>query len=120
MTSAFGEQKVPMMTQASNVGEGWHPLIKSLEEKLNALDPNYELQQVKEKLGGLRYYANTFIEGREMQEQFHLLIAEAEEESFHICEECGEPGERYSSKHGWLKTLCAKHQAERLASQVHS
>jgi hypothetical protein len=120
MTSAFGDQASPMMTSANNVGEGWHPLIKELEEKLNAIDPNYELLQVKEKFGGLRYYANTFVTEREAQELFHLLIAEAEEASFHICEVCGEPGEQYSSKHGWLKTLCATHQAERLASQVHS
>jgi hypothetical protein len=109
MTSAFGDQKVPMMTSINNVGKGWHTLIRNLEDQLNLLDENF---------GCLRYYADTQVDP--VRVHFHALISTAEEMSEHICEECGEPGELYSSKHGWLKTLCAKHQAERLASQVHS
>jgi hypothetical protein len=118
MTTSVGDQKVPMMTSINNVGKGWHTLIRNLEDQLNLLDENFELQQVKEKFGSLRYYADTQVDP--VRVHFHALISTAEEMSEHICEECGEPGELYSSKHGWLKTLCAKHQAERLASQVHS
>jgi hypothetical protein len=110
MTSAFGDQKEPMMTSINNVGEGWHPLIQELEEKLNKIDPDFELQQVKEKFGGLRYYAQCSKGGI----NFHKLIAEAEEKSVTICEECGKPAVTLSYK-GWLKTLCEEHRAERLA-----
>jgi hypothetical protein len=35
---------------------GWYPLLVELDEQLRELLPNYELHQVKEKYGGLRYY----------------------------------------------------------------
>jgi hypothetical protein len=35
---------------------GWYPLLVELDEQLRKLLPNYELHQVKEKYGGLRYY----------------------------------------------------------------
>lgn len=35
---------------------GWYPILVDLDEQLRALFPNYELQQVKEKYGGLRFY----------------------------------------------------------------
>jgi hypothetical protein len=35
---------------------GWYPLLVELDEQLRTLLPNYELHQVKEKYGGLRYY----------------------------------------------------------------
>ena len=109
MTSAFGDQRVPMMTSINNVGEGWHELIKTLEEKLNKIDPEFELLQVKEKFGGLRYYANT--SNDDERTNFHQLISLAEEASFHLCEVCGEPGENKAT-HQWLKTLCETHRAE--------
>jgi hypothetical protein len=109
MTSAFGDQKVPMMTSINNVGEGWHELIRTLEEKLNKIDPEFELLQVKEKFGGLRYYANT--SHTDEHDNFHQLISLAEEASSHLCEVCGEPGENKATRH-WLKTLCETHRAE--------
>ena len=112
MTSAFGDQRVPMMTSINNVGEGWHDLIKTLEEKLNKIDPEFELLQVKEKFGGLRYYANT--SNADENTNFHQLISLAEEASFHLCEVCGEPGENKAT-HQWLKTLCEVHRAEDVA-----
>jgi len=35
---------------------GWYPIIVELDAALANLDPNYEVQQVKEKYGTLRYY----------------------------------------------------------------
>lgn len=35
---------------------GWYPLIVDLNSKLAALDPDYEIHQVKEKFGTLRFY----------------------------------------------------------------
>lgn len=110
MTSAFGDQKVPMMTSARNVGEGWHQLLHELEAALNAIDPDFTLQQVKEKFGGLRYYATTEKKG-DLSDLFHTEIRVAEQKSTHICEECGEPGETHSI-HGWYRTLCDQHETE--------
>ncbi len=111
MTSCFGDQASPMMTSANNVGEGWHQLLHNLEDQLNAMDPDFELLQVKEKFGGLRYYAGSKADG------FHEAIHIAEEASFHLCEECGKHGETRSIM-GWLKTLCEEHHAEALARRA--
>jgi hypothetical protein len=37
-------------------GKGWYPLIVQLDEKLRELFPAYEIHQVKEKYGTLRFY----------------------------------------------------------------
>lgn len=37
---------------------GWRELVIQTHCKLKAIDPEYELWQIKEKLGGLRYYAD--------------------------------------------------------------
>lgn len=36
--------------------KGWYPLIVALDKELAAICPDYELHQVKEKFGTLRYY----------------------------------------------------------------
>lgn len=109
MTSAFGDQKVPMMTSIKNVGEGWHEIIRALEEQLNLIDPDYTLQQVKEKFGGLRYYAST----DQSDTNFHDLIRQAEEKSERTCEVCGEAATTQSIR-GWWKTLCEEHYNQKM------
>ena len=37
-------------------GKGWYPLVVELDQKLEKLVPGYEVNQVKEKFGTLRYY----------------------------------------------------------------
>ena len=37
-------------------GPGWYPILVDLDQKLNEVAPHYELAQVKEKYGGLRFY----------------------------------------------------------------
>ena len=37
-------------------GPGWFPIITELDEKLSAMIPNYEIHQIKEKYGTLRFY----------------------------------------------------------------
>ena len=105
-----------MMTSANNVGEGWHPILRTLEEELNAIDPNFTLQQVKEKFGGLRYYASLseaiYTENKDWDFQF--CLRKAEELSCHTCEECGKPAETKAYR-GWYKTLCDEHGAARQA-----
>lgn len=90
----------------SDIGDGWIPLIVELDKKLTEINPDYTIDQIKEKFGGLRFYAS----GLE-HDGAYKLIEEAESKSYMICEECGTSGARRTIK-GWLKTLCDKHYLE--------
>lgn len=39
-------------------GDPWYPVLRKLDEDLTELMPDYSLDQVKEKFGGLRYYTS--------------------------------------------------------------
>lgn len=87
---------------------GWYPLITTLGSDLALVDPHYEVHQIKEKFGALRFYAETDLEG-ELGERFDALIEDAEARSAHICERCGSHSAELCSsgatnKH--YKTLC--------------
>jgi len=88
---------------------GWYPLIVKLDQDLAAIDPEYELNQVKEKFGTLRYYIELSDTARarpDASERANELIAEAERASATICEQCGQPGSAKKTAGGWYKTLC--------------
>ena len=87
------------------VGEGWYPLVNQLVEDILALGWDGNIFQVKEKFGGLRFYI-----GSGSNEIFDR-IAKAENDSYEICEECGQPGVLRGG--GWLKTLCDEHAGDR-------
>jgi hypothetical protein len=90
-------------------GVGWRPLIADLELKLRALVPDYKVSQVKEKFGGLRYYANPGNVDEETSNQFYALIRAAEAKADVTCECCGRPGRlTQRGEGGWYKTLCAR------------
>ncbi|MGQ0623162.1 MAG: hypothetical protein ACT4PP_00665 [Sporichthyaceae bacterium] len=86
---------------------GWAPLIAELEAKLRDLSPDYTIGQVKEKFGGLRYYADAGDVDEVTGKQFRGVIREAEARSYEICERCGAPGGlSRRGTYGWVKTLC--------------
>jgi hypothetical protein len=89
-----------------DVDSGWYPLIKDLIEDLIKLGWDKQICQVKEKFGGLRFYINTGSD--EIFKRIHL----AENQSYEICETCGEKGEMRTDL-GWYSTLCNKHYEER-------
>ncbi|MFK5121502.1 hypothetical protein ACI4DM_26485, partial [Klebsiella pneumoniae] len=64
------------------------PMLESLHAKLQELDPDYQILQIKEKFGGLRYYAECT--KPEKSEQFFNLIHTVEAASYSICEVCGD------------------------------
>jgi hypothetical protein len=64
-------------------------------------EPKFEVLQVKEKFGGLRYAVN------HANDAIRKHIAVAELESWHTCEVCGQAGQLREG--AWLKTLCDKH-----------
>jgi len=79
--------------------EDLEPLVTEFEE---AGGPMFELLQVKEKIGGLR-------SGNHKSEAIRQCILAAQEESFHTCEVCGQPGRLRED--GRIKTLCDEHDA---------
>lgn len=83
-------------------GDGWFNLIYELSEKITKLDPNCEAVQVKEKIGGLRFYTNGNID------EVDSLIDEYEETSYHTCEECGDTTTAKERGGYWIRTLCDK------------
>lgn len=91
-------------------GNGLLPLIVDLDGKLSKIDPEYSIEQVKEKFGGLRFYASlSFKEWSEEEiSNFDELIREAEEKSYKICHFCGKTDETVALKSikGWYMTLC--------------
>jgi hypothetical protein len=82
-------------------GDGWFNLVYQLCQDLTKLDAEFEVLQVKEKFGTLRFYT-TGIRGD--IDAAYGLIDKAEKESGTICEICGEPGETRGEL--WLRTTC--------------
>lgn len=68
-----------------HTGIGWLRIIVDLDRKLAEIDPDYTIEQVKEKFGGLRYY----FDSKEHQEEMYQLVKEAENLCWQTCETCG-------------------------------
>lgn len=85
-------------------GEGWASLYEPIIAKVHEYndgkpdDERIYIHQIKEKFGGLRVYLSHYTD------ELRDMIDKAEDESFHICEECGKPGKERSD--GWIYTLC--------------
>ncbi|HKW13078.1 MAG TPA: hypothetical protein VJS69_01190 [Candidatus Krumholzibacteria bacterium] len=75
------------------VGKGWAPLVNKIFDQM---PPGHRVVQVKEKLSKLRVYARC---------DFDALLADLEEKSATICEDCGQPG-KLRNITGWMRTLC--------------
>lgn len=88
-----------------SIGPGWYTLVENLDTELTKiLGPDYEIHQIKEKFGGLRYYIGGV--PPEVTEEVYKLIDKAETESGKICEECGSPGRFRDDLGNWYVTLC--------------
>ena len=92
-------------------GDGWFDILWRLCEDLEPLvaatekqtGQPFEVLQVKEKFGGLRFYVNHHTDA------IRDRIQTAGVESIHTCEVCGQPGRQRTG--GWAKTLCDEHNA---------
>ena len=83
------------------VGKRWSKIL----DRLYDIKPrSVHVLQVKEKFGGLRFYIGS------ADKEFFDAIDAAEEESYTICEECGQPGILREDL-GWILTLCDEHYA---------
>ncbi len=95
-------ESVIFSTDFFEVGDGWLDLIRECIENLIRLGWDKRVSQVKEKFGGLRFYAS--------ESASSDMIANFERTSYHTCEECGMLG--YHGKRpgsNWLRTLCKEH-----------
>ena len=108
---ARGEEPLPPKTRYSgfdgSVGPGWIPILDRLAADLKAMGWNGSVQQIKEKFGTLRFYANPVGVPEEQSDAFQQRIWEAERESGTICEDCGASGTT-GARPGryWILTLC--------------
>jgi hypothetical protein len=93
-------------------GDGWYDIIDRLCARVELLDPDAVLVQVKEKFGGLRFYLNAT-----KNEQVWEEIGKAERSSMETCENCGKPAAHGSDKEtGWIWTVCSEECKEKLRS----
>ena len=87
------------------IGQGWMPIAIELDEKLAEVNPDYTIEQIKQKFGGLRYYVANID-----YYKINDLIEAAYHKAEVTCEMCGEPGKLVN--HGGMRTLCEKHTQE--------
>jgi RNA polymerase-binding transcription factor DksA len=89
-------------------GDGWFKLLWDLCEKIEKElktkeHTEFSVHQIKEKFAGLRFY----VQGG--NDKIHDLISEAEDNSFKVCEQCGEKSQKKRIDiHGWYCSLCKK------------
>jgi hypothetical protein len=89
-----------------SVDQGWEPLLDNLCKQLvpiveDAKLEDFSVDQVKEKFGGLRFYVSS------MTKEGWELISKAENDSYNICEDCGQPGQ--ARQGSWIRTQCDEH-----------
>jgi hypothetical protein len=115
-----GDIRCTAMPRGFEHGDGWFDILWRLCEDLEPLvtemeragGRQFEVLQVKEKFGGLRFYVNC-----RRNEAIRQRIGIAADESFHTCEVCGEPGELREER--WIKTLCDEHDASGQEAEDH-
>ena len=93
-------------------GVGWYkilwrlcvdmePLVAELEQETGE---SFEVVQVKEKLGTLRFYVSHH------SDAINERIADASKESSRTCEVCGQPGKQRKTDGGRVQARCDEHE----------
>jgi hypothetical protein len=102
-------------------GPGWDNLLRMIDGALKEIDPDYQIMQIKEKFGGLRYYTN--LSERltdEQRNQVYEIERTAEALSFCLCEQCGTTNEVETKGWGggyWILTLCQQCGAKQIENR---
>ena len=92
----------PGYSKSIDCGEGWYQLVFDCDRELAFFDPNYQVYQVKQKFGSLRFYFASEVES--MKVQMSDVVREYELLSLRTCELTGRPGV-IMKKGMWFKTL---------------
>jgi hypothetical protein len=98
---------IPEMRNLSHgfsVADGWKTLVCDLIDHLDTYGVSYDILQIKEKFGGLRFYCQLKDRKGAFPAGFAASVMKAEGDSLLICEDCGAPGTRLGD--GWIRTLC--------------
>lgn len=89
---------------------GWASLIDALNGRLAEIDPDYAIDQIKEKFGGLRYYCTfpCFDSASDAWDRCQEEIGLFEDLSGFVCMECGMPGtiDRVREGGSYIACLC--------------
>ena len=89
---------------------GWLHVIEKLDDELSAIDPDYTIDQIKQKFGGLRYY---FTSEHHLEELYQLVVT-AERQCWKTCENCGVTDGVTTNKQGCVRTYCEECRRELL------
>jgi hypothetical protein len=103
LVARMGAQAGPMLSTDT----GWDEIIAEADARLAELDPNYTVDQIKEKFGGLRFYYHSSIRDTDLREAMSAIVREAEERAAQTCEMSGR-GDGALGRwrgHSWLRTL---------------
>jgi len=95
---------LPGYWQSVDVDEGWYQLVLDCDKELTQIDPGYQIVQIKQKFGGLRYYfeSSPLLGTRKAMDD---VVAKYEAVAAVTCEATGNPGVLMKSAGGWVKTL---------------
>ena len=116
----------PFDERGIECGDGWFAIVDRLsrvcEDEISMLISNGVVKgcwprvaQIKEKMGGLRFYINGSVSSELRQK---ILQAETDEgESFCTCERCGKPGKLREGS--WRRTYCDNCNAEFETGRLH-
>lgn len=93
-------------------GKGWYPILADLHRELILICPGYELHQVKEKFGGLRFYWSPGTDELSDAEEAAAreLVSAAEQRAAETCEMCGQGGAHMTyaaPPSSWQQNLCS-------------
>ncbi|GAA0360793.1 hypothetical protein GCM10009540_96010 [Streptomyces turgidiscabies] len=113
-TSGGTEAERQIPARLSDVGPGWRSLLQRLHWDLATLAPDYQLDSLTSRLGGLRIHlGDRFDASGEFDGDFAdrsgALIDAAEIASEKTCEQCGQPGRPrfHGDQHRtWILALC--------------
>ena len=97
--------------------KGWYKLLADTNRKMKMMWPQYEIHQVKEKFGTLRFYwginsedENWAAMNEDVRNTVYGIMNDIERSveyaSANICETCGKYG-KTRVRNYWYKTLCA-------------
>jgi len=93
--------------ELSNIRPGWHKIAIALDGAISEICPNYELVQIKAKLGGMRFYIDySQIRNDEISRVVTELIGKAEDLSHYICENCSNHKDPETKSLTRYNTLC--------------
>jgi len=103
---ALREKISPSFGKYINVDEGWYQIVIDCDKELRAIDLNYQILQIKEKFGNLRFYfESSNSEDVVKTNLMHQVVRKYEIIASQTCEATGKPGVLMKSPTGYLRTL---------------